>query len=51
MSEEKTEIYPCDTCIYQNRTEMIFQDACDRCHPNGYPYHTPHIEESEDDKE
>ena len=34
------ETYPCDDCIYKDRPERIFRDACDGCHPNGYPYHT-----------
>ncbi len=38
MSDNET--YPCDDCIYKDRPEKIFQDACDGCHPNGYPYHT-----------
>ena len=38
MSTDET--YPCDDCIYKDRPERIFRDACDGCHPNGYPYHT-----------
>ncbi len=38
MSDNET--YPCDDCIYKDRPEKIFKDACDGCHPNGYPYHT-----------
>lgn len=36
----KDETYPCDDCIYQDRPERIFREACDGCHPNGYPYYT-----------
>ena len=32
--------YPCYTCVYKDLEEKIYQDACDRCHPNGYPYYT-----------
>ena len=38
MSKDETS--PCDDCIYKDRPGTIFQDACDGCHPNGYPYYT-----------